>query len=104
MKSTVLLESHLKRLKLPMFLQEYRSASRECAEKGKPYEEFLLGLSELEVQSRETKAIERRLRQAGFPVEKELSGFDFDAAPKLNKKRILDLTQGEYILDSQKSL
>ena len=97
MKSPVLIESYLKTLKLPTFLREYKRASRQCAEEDRGYEAFLQHLSELEVQERQTKAIQRRLKEAGFPTEKELSGFDFDAIPSLSKKRILDLSRGEYI-------
>ena len=97
MKSPVLLESHLKQLKLPSFLKEYPQAARQCAEKDEPYEEFLLRLSEREVAAREANAITRRIREAAFPAEKDLSGFDFAAVPKLNKKRVLDLARCEFI-------
>ncbi len=97
MKSPVLLESHLKTLRLPSFLREYRQAARQCGEANRRYEEFLLHLAEREVAAREANAIQRRLREALFPAEKDLSGFDFTAVPKLNKPRILELARGEYI-------
>jgi len=87
MKSMVLLESHLKTLKLPTFLREYERTARQCAEENKVHAEFLLCLAEMEVAERQGKATERRLGQASFPAEKELSNFDFASVPKLNKKR-----------------
>ena len=97
MSSTVLLESHLKTLKLPSFLKEYPQAARQCAEKDEAYEEFLLRLAEREVTTREANAVVRRTRQAGFPAEKDLTSFDFTAVPKLNKKRILELARCEFV-------
>jgi DNA replication protein DnaC len=97
MKSEVLLKSYLKELKLPQFLQEYQRAARQCAEEGRKYEAFLQHLSELELQERRRKAIGRRIKEAKFPTEKEIGEFDFSAIPKLNKKRIVDLSKGEYI-------
>ena len=97
MKSPLLLDSYLKTLRLPTFLKEYTQMARQCGEENKDYEDFLLLLAEREVQSRETNAIARRMREAGFPAEKDLSGFDFSAVPKLGKKRVLDLSRSEYI-------
>jgi len=97
MKKNVLLDSHLKTLKLPTFLREYEKTGRQCARDGKHYEEFLLCLAEMEVAERENKGAARRIRQAGFPAEKELADFDFSAVPKLNKRRVLELARCEYI-------
>ena len=97
MKSNVLLDSYLKALKLPTFLREYRKIARQCAQDNKGYEEFLQHISELEIQERERKSTARRIRQAGFPAQKDLSDFEFAAVPKLNKKRIFELTRCDYI-------
>jgi len=97
MKSNVLLDSCLKELKLPAFLEEYPRAVRQCAEEDLGYEAFLQHLAELEVAQRKQKAVLRRLKEAGFPTEKDLTEFDFASIPKLNKKRILDLARGGYI-------
>jgi DNA replication protein DnaC len=93
----LLLNSYLKTLKLPTFAREYEAVARQCAQHDVSYEMFLQQLAELEVQHRQAQAIERRIKQAGFPLVKELSDFDFAAVPKLNKKHILDLAQGQFI-------
>jgi DNA replication protein DnaC len=95
--NTLLLESYLKTLRLPMMLAEYPGVVRQCAEKDATYDLFLEHLAELEVNSRATKATERRLKQARFPMAKELSEFDFSAVPKLNKAKILELARCEFI-------
>jgi DNA replication protein DnaC len=97
MKSPVLLEHYLKTLRLPMFLKEHAALARECGKKNSGYEEYLLGLADLEMQERVKNATARRLREADFPAEKELSGFDFAAAPRVSKKRVLDLAKSEFV-------
>jgi len=48
-KSTVLLEHHLKELKLPTFLKEYDRVASRCAAEGVDHPDYLLRLSELEL-------------------------------------------------------
>ena len=47
-RSTVLLEHHLKELKLPTFLREYGKVAGQCAAEGVDHPGYLLRLSELE--------------------------------------------------------
>ena len=93
----LLLTSYLKTLRLPTFLREYPAVARQCSEKDASYELFLQQLAELEVQQRQAQGIERRIKQAAFPVAKELADFDFSTVPKLNKKRVLDLARCQFI-------
>ncbi len=97
MKAKILLDHYLKTLKLPTFLREYKQAARQAGQGNTGYEAFLQHLAEREVAERERKATARRIKEAAFPTEKDLSSFDFTAAPKLNKKRVLDLAQCGYI-------
>jgi DNA replication protein DnaC len=92
----VLLQSYLKALRLPVFQREHEQAARQCAEQGQGYEGYLELLAGREVASREGRAAGRRLKQAGFPSAKELSGFEFAAVPSLNKSRVLELSQGRF--------
>ena len=48
-RSTVLLEHHLKELKLPTFLREYCKVAGQCAAEGVDHPGYLLRLSELEL-------------------------------------------------------
>ena len=93
----ILLEHHLKKLKLPTFLREYEKLARQCAAEGLDHVQFLARLVELELIDRERRLVERRIKQAGFPVVKQLESFDFKAIPSLNKMLVLDLARGEYI-------
>jgi DNA replication protein DnaC len=95
--NAVLLESHLKTLRLPTFVKEYAKAAKQSGERGDSHESFLEHLAELEVNQRDSKASARRLKLASFPVDKDLSDFDFTAVPGLNRKRVFDLFTCRFI-------
>ena len=93
----VLLEHHLKALRLPTFLREYDKVAQQCAAEGVDFPRYLLRLTELELLDRERRATERRIHQARFDVVKSLDSFDFLALPSLNKALVLELARGEFI-------
>jgi len=101
-KSTVLLEHHLKELKLPTFLKEYDKVASRCAAEGVDHPDYLLRLSELELIGRNHRMVERRIKAARFPTVKSLDtfdflAFDFLAIPSLNKALVLELARCEYV-------
>ncbi|MGC9200167.1 MAG: IS21-like element helper ATPase IstB, partial [Acidobacteriaceae bacterium] len=93
----VLLQHHLKALRLPTMLREYDKLARTCAQEKAAFPHYLLRLTELELLDRDRRATERRIRQAKFPVVKSLESFDFLAVPALNKTLVLDLARSEYL-------
>ena len=93
----LLLEHHLKQLRLPTFLREYDKVARQCAIEKADYPGYLLRMAELELMERERRAIERRIRQAKFPVVKTMDSFDFLAIPSLNKTMVLELARCEFL-------
>jgi DNA replication protein DnaC len=97
MEANPLLETYLRQLHLPAFIQHYRAFASDAAQKNLDYPRYLLGLVEQEIQARQQNRIQRRIKAAHFPVLKELADFDFSALPTLNKAHILDLARGEYI-------
>ena len=96
---TMLLEANLRRLRLPTILAEHEKLAREATEAGGGYAEDLLRLTELEVANRSANAIASRIRQAMFPVHKELDEFDFTATPNLDKRKIVEMSRGQWIKD-----
>ena len=96
-KSTVLLEHHLKQLKLPSVLREYASMAAVCTKDRADYPTYLLRLAERELLDREVRAAERRVKAARFPVVKTLDSFDFQAQPSINQELVRELVRGEYI-------
>ena len=96
-KPTVLLEHHLKQLKLPTMLREYASVAAVCTKDRCDYPAYLLRLAERELIDREQRAAERRIKAARFPVIKTLDTFDFQAQPSINQSLVRELTVGQYI-------
>ena len=76
-RPTLLLEHHLKELKLPTFLREYGKICRRCAAEGVDHPQYLLRLAELELIDRHQRMVERRIHAARFPAVKSLDTFDF---------------------------
>jgi len=103
-KPTVLLEYHLKKLKLPTMLREYAAIARVCTEERGDYPTYLLRLTERELLDREKRTAERRIKQAAFPVIKTLDTFDFKAQPSLNQPLVRELMRGEYIAKKENVL
>jgi DNA replication protein DnaC len=93
----VLLEHHLKMLRLPTFLREYDKVARQCSAESVDYPRYLLRMTELELLDRERRATERRIHQARFPVVKSLDSFEFLAIPSLNKALVLELARCEFL-------
>ena len=96
-RSTLLLEHHLKELRLPTFLREYRKLAAQCAAEGVAHPDYLLRLSELELIDRHQRMVERRIRAAHFPAVKSLDTFDFLAIPSVNKALVMELARCEYV-------
>ena len=63
-RPTLLLEHHLKELKLPTFLGEYGKIAAQCASEGVDYPDYLLRLSELELIDRHHRLVARRIKAA----------------------------------------
>jgi DNA replication protein DnaC len=93
----LLLEHHLKELRLPSILREYDKLARQCAVEQVDYPRYLLRMTELELLDRERRATERRIRQAKFPVVKTMGSFDFVAIPTVNKTLVLELARCEFL-------
>ena len=96
-KSVVLLQHHLKALKLPTILAECQKIASRCAADNVDHLGFLLQLCELELIDREKRAAERRLKAARFPTYKTLENFDFTAQPSVNKTLVGELMRCVWI-------
>ena len=97
-KPTLLLEHHLKELRLPSFLREYGKMAAQCAAENVDHPQYLLRLAELELIDRHQRMVERRIRSARFPAVKSLDTFDFLAIPSVNKALVTELARCEYTL------
>ena len=93
----LVLHSYLKKLHLSAFIANHEAFATEAIAKKESYTRYLLALAEQEVQEREARRRQRRLKEAKIPVIKELDSFDFEAVPQLNRQKIFALARGEYM-------
>lgn len=103
-KATVLLEHHLKALKLPTVLREYVSVAAACSLDKADYATYLLRLTERELLDRERRAADRRLQAAKLPVVKTFDTFEFACQPSVNEALVRELMRGQYIADHENVL
>jgi DNA replication protein DnaC len=97
MAQNLLIEHHLKRLRLPAMVGQYQKLAQESTQQNRSYQDYLLSLLELEVVQREENQQKRRIAQAHFPYLRTLDQFDFSAIPSVSHTRVLELAKGEYL-------
>ncbi len=87
----------LKKLRLSGVLQTLELRTRQAADDDLSHPEFLLRLLTDEVERRDAKQLELRLRRATFEHNKSLEDFDFTFNPKIPKSRIIDLATCGFV-------
>jgi DNA replication protein DnaC len=99
MRSATLVElrENLKALSLAATARDLETSIRQAKENGPGYDEFLLDLTTTELEARAENRLNRRVREAKFPLLKTLEGFDFAAVPDLDIRVIRELAEGAYI-------
>lgn len=95
------LKQNLKSLRLSTMGQEIEATVRHAKEGGISHEEFLLGLTETEIQVRSENRQKRRLREAKFPLMKPLETFDLESAPDLDNALFRELATCNFIKEKR---
>jgi DNA replication protein DnaC len=95
--SSTQLEQQLHTLHLAAVREQYSLAAQQAAQSNWSYETYLAHLIDLESERRTRNRRIRRIKEAKFPLLKELADFDFLAIPQLNKQQILALAEGAYL-------
>lgn len=96
-----LLIENLKKLKLSTMIHNLEGLIRQAKQEKLSYEEFILNLSEAEVQTRQENGRKRRLLEAKFPILKPMEIFDFDAAPELDVRLMKELSNCDFAKKSR---
>lgn len=73
-------------------------------EKKKDITDALYELTNLEIETKETKKVTNVIRFAGFPFLKELKDYDFSFQPTLNKEQILEFKNLRFIENKENIL
>ena len=87
----------LKKLRLSGVLQTLELRTRQAVEDDLPHGEFLLRLLSDEVERRDGKQLEQRIRRASFEHARTLEDFDFTFNPHVPKARVIDLATCAFV-------
>lgn len=87
----------LKPLKMSGLLETLQLRIDQAVDEKLPYLDFLHRVLSDELQRRENKKLDNRLRKAEFEGERTLEGFDFTFNPKLPRERIIDLGSCAFV-------
>lgn len=87
----------LKKLRLSGVLQSLELRIRQSVEDDVHPAEFLMRVLHDEVERREGKQLDQRLRRASFEPNKTFENFDFLFNPKVPKAKVIDLATCSYV-------
>src|SRR5215468_6700900 len=99
MKSEVL-NQHLAYLQLPFTRENYAAAAQQAAEKSWDHIGYLQHLIQNEVDQRRQRLIQRRVKEARFPVLKTLDQFRWDWPKKINRLAVQHLFRLGFIKEN----
>lgn len=85
------LDAQLQRLHLHHIQSHYQAFATKAAEQQRSHLDYLAQLVEGEATMRENRSIERRIKNARFPVLKSLADFQWSWPKKINRPQIQNL-------------
>jgi DNA replication protein DnaC len=91
------LDAQLRRLQLPYIKSHYQALATKVAEQQRSHLDYLEQLVDGEATMRENRSIERRIRNARFPVLKSLEDFQWNWPKKINRPQIQNLFRLAFI-------
>jgi DNA replication protein DnaC len=97
MSSTDDLIPLLKKLRLSGVLQSLELRTRQAVDDDLAHGEFLYRLLSDEVERRDSKQLESRIRRASFEGARSLEDFDFHFNPEIPKAKIIDLATCSFV-------
>lgn len=87
----------LKKLRLSGVLQSLELRTRQAVDDDLGHGEFLLRLLSDEVERRDSKQLEQRMRRASFEHATTLEDFDFHFNPHVPKTKVIDLATCAFV-------
>lgn len=91
------LDSQLQRLHLQFIQGNYQTLARKAAEQQRSHLDYLTQLVDGEFTMREMRSIERRIKNARFPVRKTIDDFQWSWPKKINRLQIQNLFRLHFI-------
>ena len=91
------IEQQCRQLRLPAVSQYGSPLAEQAIKERQTHLGYLEALLQTELEERERKAVERRIKDAHLPRFKTLEEFNFSQAVKVNAAQIQELAPGSYI-------
>jgi len=91
------LDAQLHRLQLYHIQSQYQAFASQAAEQQRSHLDYLAQLVEGEASMRENRSIERRIKNARFPVLKTLDDFQWSWPKKINRPQIQNLFRLAFV-------
>lgn len=89
------IELYAKQLRIPMF-NKYPDIVRQL-DKNQGYEDFLIELMKLELDSRQESTRKRRIKQAGFPYIKTMDELDYSRFEHMDESFLKELASCDFV-------
>ena len=99
--ATAAVDQACRRLRLPTIRAVMDEAVTAAQKEQLTYQGFLAELLLAECDDRDRRSSVRRVKAAGFPRDKWIGDFDFDANPNINPATIHTLASGDWIRKGQ---
>lgn len=97
METMAQIKSNLKELRLRSFYDNLEQRNMEAIKTKMSYVDFLLSLTQDEVDSRKFKKKERSIKKANLGKFKPILEFDFDFNPNINRQQIMNLATCQFV-------
>jgi DNA replication protein DnaC len=88
-------------LHLPTVGAQCAQVAEQAVRERRTHLGYLEALLQAELEDREHRLVERRLREAHLPRVKTLEEFDFRQSPKVSAQQIHELAKGDYIAKAE---
>lgn len=87
----------LKKLRLSGVMQTLELRGRQAADENLSHRDYLFRLLQDEVDRRDAKQVELRVRRAGFEHQRTLEDFDFLFNPQIPRAKVVDLATCTFV-------
>lgn len=91
------IRQHCKVLHMPSVAAHFTKMAEEAVREKQSHVDYLEALLGAEIEERDQRKVERRLREAHLPRLKTFEDFDFSQCPKVSATQMRQLADGGYI-------
>ncbi len=104
METNTQIKTNLRQLRLSSFYESFEAHIQEAVDAKMSYSDFLLLLTQGEIDRRKIKKQENLLKKAGLGRYHRMAEFDFHFNPKINRQQITQLSSCSFIQKNENIL